>query len=54
MRAGLVDELRLMVNPVILGGGLRLFADAGTVPLDLIRVRPFESGNVLLYYRPTP
>jgi dihydrofolate reductase len=54
LRAGLVDELRLMVNPVILGGGLKLFADAGTVPLELIRVRPFESGNVLLYYRPTP
>lgn len=53
LRAGLVDELRLMVNPVILGGGLKLFETAGTVPLELARVRPFESGNVLLYYRPT-
>ncbi|MFI0355665.1 dihydrofolate reductase family protein [Actinomadura sp. 9N407] len=54
LRAGLVDELRLMVNPIILGDGLKLFAEAGTVPLELIRVRPFESGNVLLYYRPAP
>ncbi|MET9244838.1 dihydrofolate reductase family protein [Nonomuraea sp. NPDC003709] len=52
LRANLVDEVRLMVNPIILGGGSRLFAEAGTVPLELIRVRPFQSGNVLLYYRP--
>jgi hypothetical protein len=38
---------------MILGGGLKLFADAGTLPLELIRARPFESGNVL-YYRPKP
>lgn len=54
LRGGLVDELRLMVNPIILGGGLKVFADAGSVPLELTRVRPFESGNVLLYYRPRP
>jgi hypothetical protein len=41
-----------MVNPIILGGGSKLFADAGTVPLELIRVRPFQSALVLLYYRP--
>jgi dihydrofolate reductase len=52
LRAGLVDEVRLMVNPIILGGGLRAFETAGTVPLRLIRTRPFTAGNVLLYYRP--
>lgn len=51
LRAHLVDEVRLMVNPIILGDGLKLFADAETVPLELTRVRPFQSGNVLLYYR---
>jgi dihydrofolate reductase len=35
-----------------LGGGLRAFETAGTVPLQLIRTRPFTAGNVLLYYRP--
>ena len=34
-----------MVNPVL---------TAGTVPLDLTRVRPFSSGLLLLYYRPLP
>jgi dihydrofolate reductase len=51
LRAGLVDEVRLMVNPVLLGGGLKAFDTAGTVSLELARVRPFQSGNVLLYYR---
>lgn len=52
LRAGLVDELRLMINPIILGGGLRTLEAAGTVPLRLVRTRPFTAGNVLLYYRP--
>lgn len=52
LRAGLVDELRLMVNPILLGGGRKLFDTAGTVPLELARTRSFTSGNVLLYYRP--
>jgi dihydrofolate reductase len=54
LRAGVVDELRLMVNPVLLGDGQKLFPNAGTVPLELTRVRPFSSGLVLLYYRPLP
>lgn len=53
LRTGLVDELRLMVNPVLLGSGATLFGAAGVVPLELIRVRPFTSGLALLYYRPT-
>jgi dihydrofolate reductase len=53
LRAGLVDELRLMVNPILLGAGAKLFETAGPTPLRLTRVRPFESGLVLLYYRPT-
>jgi dihydrofolate reductase len=52
LRAGLVDELRLMVNPVLLGAGAKLFDSAGVVPLELVRVRPFTSGLVLLHYRP--
>jgi dihydrofolate reductase len=52
LRAGLVDELRLMISPTILGAGLRVFATAGRVEMQLVAVRPFESGNVLLTYRP--
>lgn len=52
--AGLVDEYRLFVYPVVVGRGERLFADAhGVPPLRLVETRPFRSGVVLLRYRPT-
>ena len=53
--AGLVDEYRLFVYPVVIGRGHRLFADATEVPaLHLEEVRPFRSGIVLFRYRTTP
>ncbi len=50
---GLVDEVRLMVNPVILGHGASLFAGASATPLDLTETRRFDSGCLLLTYRPS-
>jgi dihydrofolate reductase len=50
--AGVLDELRIMVNPVILGTGDTALAGAGRTSLELAQVRQFASGNVLLTYRP--
>lgn len=50
---GLVDELRVMVNPIVLGAGKSPFRTAGRrIHLELLATRPFASGNVLLTYRP--
>ena len=52
--ADLLDELRLMVFPVVLGGGKRLFADDGRkVPLTLADARTVGEGVQLLTYERT-
>jgi class 3 adenylate cyclase/dihydrofolate reductase len=49
----LIDEYRLMVFPVVLGGGKRLFRDTTDVThLELVDTRTFESGVTVLTYRP--
>jgi len=50
---GLIDELRIMVNPVVVGNGNPLFKGmTDQVKLNLLRTKTFRSGNVLHYYRP--
>jgi dihydrofolate reductase len=50
---GLVDEYRIMVNPLILGEGNLLFKGiTKRIPMKLIKTRTFRNGNVLLYYQP--
>ncbi|HEY1330194.1 MAG TPA: dihydrofolate reductase family protein [Actinomycetota bacterium] len=49
--AGLVDEYRLFVHPVVVGGGLRWLPDGVRLDLDLIEERRFASGVVYLRYR---
>jgi dihydrofolate reductase len=55
LKAGLIDELRIMIHPVALGSGKSLFRTADErIGLKLVKTRPFDSGNVLLYYEPVP
>lgn len=50
---GLVDEYRLMIEPVLLGGGKRLFPDDGTArPLELVSTSTSSTGVFICTYRP--
>jgi dihydrofolate reductase len=53
LRHGLVDELRLMVFPLVLGSGKRLFADGDRLVLHLESSQNLAAGVLLLTYRPT-
>jgi dihydrofolate reductase len=53
VRAGMLDELHLMVCPILLGSGKRLFDDmGGRVPLKLAGSDAFPTGVVHLTYQP--
>lgn len=53
LREGLVDELRLMRMPVILGGGKTIFPDDGVLrPLELVSTVTGNTGVQVCTYRP--
>jgi dihydrofolate reductase len=50
---GLVDELRLMIFPVAIGGGLRIWPDDhAKIDLELTDLVRYDSGVLLQVYRP--
>ena len=49
--ADLIDEIALMVYPVVLGRGIRLFPDGIRVGMEAIENQPLGGGIVLLRYR---
>jgi dihydrofolate reductase len=50
LAAGLVDELRLLLVPVVVGGGKRALPDGLRLRLELLEERSFRSGAVYLRY----
>jgi dihydrofolate reductase len=50
---GLVDEFQLYINPAVLGGGTRIFDQAGFGGLRLLGSRAYECGVVVSRYAPT-
>ena len=53
LAAGLVDELLLMIEPIVLGGGKRIFpADGVARPLQLVDCVTTSTGVHVCTYRP--
>jgi dihydrofolate reductase len=52
LEQGLVDELHLLVHPVVIGKGQKLFEDGAKVPLTLTSAATFTTGVVHLVYGP--
>jgi dihydrofolate reductase len=49
---GLVDELHLLVHPIVVGHGKKLFEDGESVPLRLVSSTTFSTGVLHLVYAP--
>jgi dihydrofolate reductase len=53
LAAGLLDELRLLVHPIAVRKGMRLFDEGdSTIPLKLRSSRAFSTGVLHLIYEP--
>jgi dihydrofolate reductase len=54
LEQGLMDELRIILTPILLGAGKTVLGDiTKRHPLALVSTRPFKSGNVVVTYEPT-
>lgn len=51
---GLLDELDLLVDPIAVGSGSRLFEGSARQPLELLESRALDTGVLHLRYRPLP
>ena len=53
LESELVDEMNLLIVPVVVGQGIRLFPDTGLdIALDLVESRAFPKGVTIQVYRP--
>lgn len=48
----LLDELHVLLYPIVVGDGARLFPYGSEARLKLVETRPFSSGVVALIYQP--
>jgi dihydrofolate reductase len=54
VEADLVDEFRLILEPILLGGGKTIFPTDGRArPLELVSVTPAKTGALICAYRPS-
>jgi dihydrofolate reductase len=53
LEQGLLDELHLLVHPVVVGKGQKLFTEGAKVPLKLLSSTTFTTGVVHLVYGPS-
>lgn len=51
LRDGLLDELRLLVHPIVVGQGKRLFDGGDPIPLTLVDSKTFSTGVLALTYQ---
>lgn len=54
MKHGLIDEYRLMVFPIVVGHGKRLFGEGIEATLELVGSQALASGVVVQTYKPAP
>ena len=54
LRAGLVDEIQMIVHPVVVGGGKRFFPVGVRADLELVEERGFRNGVIGLRYHLRP
>lgn len=52
IRAGLVQDFRFFVVPMVVGGGLRALPEDARLDLTLVEHRVFDNGTVFAHYQP--
>ena len=52
MEHGLIDELRFLVYPVVMGGGGHMFEIIDKTTLKLLDTKTFSNGVLVLHYQP--
>ncbi|HEU4947014.1 MAG TPA: dihydrofolate reductase family protein [Kribbella sp.] len=52
LRAKVLDELSLLIHPIVVGHGVRLFDEGDSIPLELVSSTTFTTGVLHTVYRP--